>query len=97
MPYDDVLRWISFGVFMSSVPIYAFMVGVTIHGRSWPWRIVLGGGFVLLLYMTVGQIKARVYDLPYDLISFSGLVGVLVLIVGMTAVLVKERQTHGRG
>lgn len=93
---DEVIRWIMFGAFLIAVPTYGLMIGVAIRGRAWPWRIMLAGGFVLLIYLTIGQIKARVYDVEVDWVSGIGLLGVCVLLVGMAAVLTKERRIHGQ-
>ncbi len=94
---DETFRWVMFAVFLTAFPIYTHTAGMIARRTSWPWRLVLLGGGLLLLYVTTGQIKARVYNVPIDALSYFGLGGGLVLIAGMVLALARERRTHGQG
>lgn len=65
--------------------------------RTWPVRVVLVGLAVLLIYILASQVKALSLDIPFDLFSWIGLVGITILDTGLLLALREQHRRHEQG
>lgn len=93
--FDHAARVILAVLVAVAVLQYAALFGAAAMSGHWPHRITIIGGLIVLLYVFLGQFKAMLYTIPFDLLSALGVVGFLIFDLGSARVL-KERQRCGR-
>lgn len=94
---DQVLRGLLFAAALAAVLMYGLWAGPGWRERSWPMRLVIIGGGVLLIYVLAGQVKAFNLSIPFDAFSAVGLTGALIFDTGLTLQLKHQHSRHERG
>lgn len=91
-----MLRLVLFILCSGAVVQWAPFVRVLWPNRTWPIRGVLVSLGGVLLYVLAGQAKAYELGVPFDRVSWAGLLSMLVLDVLLLVAIVRE-SARGKG
>lgn len=91
---DHLLRGLLTFFAFASLLLAGGFFGSIAPERSWPIRVICLGLFGVMAYVTAGQFKAFNLEIPFDSVSWIGLISYSILLTGLAWFAVREQRTR---